>query len=141
MSAALARLAALSAGPAPVDLALPAGLPAARDARVALDGLAARLLPAHRREDVCVAVSEAVTNAAVHAYDGAGTVWVRGLVRGGSLAVSVRDAGRGFDPVAGLRGPRTGLGVGLRVIRGLADEAAVVVPPGGGTTVLMLFRP
>jgi serine/threonine-protein kinase RsbW len=86
--------------------------------------------------DVLLAVSEACTNAVVHAYpDGAGRLeatvgWVEE-----DLTITVRDRGTGFAP----RVDSPGLGLGLPVIGSLARNLEIRTPPGGGTEVAMTF--
>ncbi|HWH15738.1 MAG TPA: ATP-binding protein [Miltoncostaeaceae bacterium] len=125
---------------AALDLRLPATLPAGPAARSALQHLSVPL-PPDRLADVLLALTEAVTNAALHAEPRDGCVRVRAWVDGDCLRITVSDRGRGFDPDAGERGPRTGLGVGLRLMRALADESEIRTPPGGGAEIRLAFRP
>jgi anti-sigma regulatory factor (Ser/Thr protein kinase) len=123
-----------------IDMQVPAEVGAGALVRATLAGLRPCPLDDDRLLDARVAVTEAVDNAALHAYPtGDGiihvTVW---RVRCG-LAVMVADEGRGFDAEAPSRGPRTGAGVGLRVMAGLASDLRVRSDPAG-TTVLMVFR-
>ncbi len=85
---------------------------------------------------VRLAVSEAVTNAVLHAYpDGAGEVHVTVALVCDELWVLVGDDGCGLEP----RSDRPGLGLGLGLITQLSDEMAVVPRAGGGTEVRMRF--
>jgi anti-sigma regulatory factor (Ser/Thr protein kinase) len=91
-------------------------------------------------EVIALAVSEAVTNAVLHAYryDGKrGEVVLEVEPAAGSdaLLVRVRDAGCGMSP----RPDSPGLGMGLPLIGRLADDVRVISPPGGGTEVAMRF--
>jgi serine/threonine-protein kinase RsbW len=91
-------------------------------------------------EVIALAVSEAVTNAVLHAYrhDGQGEVVLEAEPAAGSpdaLLVRVRDAGCGMGP----RPDSPGLGMGLPLIGRLADDVRVISPPGGGTEVAMRF--
>ncbi|HWH13381.1 MAG TPA: ATP-binding protein [Miltoncostaeaceae bacterium] len=134
-------LAALDA-PAPLDLLLPADTSAPRRARSALARLEGYGLPPERLQDAMVAVSEAVTNAVVHAYAGSGgAVRLKAWARDETLAVVVRDEGCGFDPGSTFRGERTGLGMGVSVMRSVASEMRIVTRPGAGAAVFLLFRP
>ena len=85
--------------------------------------------------DVKLAVSEAVTNALVHGYRGAGgTIRVEADVDEAELHIRVRDRGIGMGP----RTDSPGLGLGLPVIATVADHVEVLeVPPG--TEVHMAF--
>ena len=87
---------------------------------------------------VKLAVSEAVTNAIVHAYGGghSGEVRVAAGVRDGHIWISVEDDGCGHVTPS----TRPGLGYGLRVIQQVAQHANITERPDGGTTVLMQFR-
>jgi serine/threonine-protein kinase RsbW len=85
-----------------------------------------------------IAVSEAVTNAVVHAYVGVpeGEVAVTAeMPEGDGLFVAVSDEGAGLVP----RHDSPGLGLGLAVIAQLAASFEVHEPPGSGTTVRMHF--
>jgi serine/threonine-protein kinase RsbW/stage II sporulation protein AB (anti-sigma F factor) len=100
---------------------------------------------AERRElaappDVALAVTEAVTNAVVHAYrDGAtGQVRVVACALETGLLVVVRDYGCGMLPNPGS----PGAGLGLAVIGALAGDMNIERPDeGGGTRVRIRFKP
>ena len=86
-----------------------------------------------------LAVSEAVTNAVMHAYigaDSAGEVRLRARVKGGDLYVTVADDGVGMVP----RLDSPGLGVGLPFIAHLADTLDIEHSANGGTKLRMTFR-
>ena len=87
--------------------------------------------------DLELAVTEAVTNVVVHAYNGveAGTVDVVAAHVGGCVEVTVRDHGIGMRP----RPDTPGLGLGLTLIASLARDTRITQTPGGGTTVWMQF--
>ena len=87
-------------------------------------------------DDVALAVSEAVSNAIVHAFRGRepGTVDVRALVEGGTLVVSISDDGVGVAP----NPDSPGLGLGLALIGSLTD-AVEMRRDGKGTTLIMRF--
>jgi anti-sigma regulatory factor (Ser/Thr protein kinase) len=90
-------------------------------------------------DDIALAVTEAVTNAIVHAFaarDVPGTVTVLGTVEDHSLRVAVSDDGDGMrTPSAHL-----GLGLGLAIIARLADDVQFTRSSNGGTLVTMRFR-
>jgi len=93
-----------------------------------------------RAADVALAVTEAVTNAVVHAYrDGAtGQVRVVACPRADGLLVVVRDYGCGMQPNPGS----PGAGLGLAVIGALAGEMNIERPEdGGGTRIRIRFSP
>jgi anti-sigma regulatory factor (Ser/Thr protein kinase) len=93
-----------------------------------------------RLSDVRLAVSEAVTNAIVHAFRGfseSGTVTVAVAVHGHDwLEVRVTDNGSGMS----YRDDSPGLGLGLPLIRHLSDQFNHQHPPdGAGTELWMRF--
>ena len=89
---------------------------------------------------LALCVSEAVTNAVLHAYrsDGAaGRVHVRAECHPPEhVRVRVRDEGSGLAP----RLDSPGIGLGLPIIAQMADASEIRVPPDGGTEVCMRFR-
>ena len=95
--------------------------------------------------DVKTAVSEAVTNAIVHAYpDRLGKVHLRlRLYEDQSLEIQVRDWGVGIADVEQARTPlfTTGSeersGMGFTIMESLMDEVRVKSTPGKGTVVTL----
>jgi serine/threonine-protein kinase RsbW/stage II sporulation protein AB (anti-sigma F factor) len=87
--------------------------------------------------DLTLAVTEAVTNAVIHAFIGLepGTVSVRAITGADELTVVVTDDGRGMQP----RADSPGLGLGLPTIGRLAALVDLREPPGGGTELTMTF--
>jgi anti-sigma regulatory factor (Ser/Thr protein kinase) len=88
---------------------------------------------------VKLAVSEAVTNAVVHAYVNAehpGEVRLLASLRDGHVHVTVSDDGCGMMP----RLDSPGLGVGLPFIAHTADTLDIDHSDGGGTELRMSFR-
>ena len=88
-------------------------------------------------EAVKIAVSEAVANAVVHAYqrEDSGEVHVTAAVSEEGLWILVADDGCGFQTPA----RRPGLGWGLALIAHAADELVLAERVGGGTEVRMRF--
>ena len=85
--------------------------------------------------DVALAVSEAATNAVVHACaGGAGTLTVRARRADGELTIVVADDGPGLVP----RPDSPGLGLGLPIIATVARRLEVVAE-GRGTQIHMTF--
>ena len=118
-------------------------------ARAAAACFAARLDPTlDELADIKTAVSEAVTNAIVHAYpDCLGTVTLRlRLFEGGELEVQVKDRGVGISNVEQARTPlfTTGneerSGMGFTIMESFMDHLRVRSAPGKGTTVTMKKR-
>jgi anti-sigma regulatory factor (Ser/Thr protein kinase) len=86
------------------------------------------------REDVALAVSEAVGNAVRHAYgDVPGRVEVSARLEPDWLEVVVRDWGTGWRPSAD-----PGLGLGIPLMRMMAD-LSVAAGPDGGCMVSLRF--
>ena len=115
-------------------------------ARTAVACFAAQLDPTlGELEDIKTAVSEAVTNAIVHAYPNTlGKVLVKARIcEGNILEVSVKDRGRGIPDVEQARQPMftTGgeerSGMGFTIMESFMDHLAVKSVPGKGTTVTL----
>ena len=118
-------------------------------ARVAAAGFAAQLDPSlDELGDIKTAVSEAVTNAIVHAYpDELGRIVLKlKLLPGNVLELTVRDWGKGIDNVEQARKPlfTTGgserSGMGFTIMESFMDKLTVRSVPGKGTTVQMRKR-
>ena len=118
--------------------ARPEGVGVVRQALVGVaDGLA---LDPSVLADAKMAVTEACTNAVVHAYDdGSGELEVEMLADEEALTVVVRDRGLGIQPRPNRAGS-TALGLGLPLIAALSDAFEVRGGPGAGTEVRMTFR-
>jgi len=85
--------------------------------------------------DVQLAVTEAATNAVMHAYaTTTGDVTVTAAVHEGELAIVIADTGGGLVE----RSDSPGLGVGLSIIATVADEMRIVSDTGG-TKIHMTF--
>ncbi|MBR6739896.1 MAG: anti-sigma F factor [Clostridia bacterium] len=113
-------------------------------ARVFASAFAARLDPTlEELADIRTAVSEAVTNAIVHAYpDGVGTVVLTARVKGERLLeYTVKDRGRGIEDIPQAMTPMftTGgeerSGLGFTIMESFTDSLKVTSSPGKGTTV------
>jgi len=91
-----------------------------------------------RRSDISLVVSEALTNAAVHAYVGmaTGPVAVNATLSGLSLRITVRDRGRGMIP----RTDSPGLGLGVGLLGRLSDVLEISSPDGDGTEICVRFN-
>lgn len=98
--------------------------------------------------DIKTAVSEAVTNAIVHAYpDALGRIVMKmKLLKDGVLEITVRDWGRGITDVEEARRPlfTTGgserSGMGFTIMESFMDKLTVRSMQGKGTTVQMRKR-
>ncbi len=113
-------------------------------ARSAVACFAAQMDPTlNELEDIKTAVSEAVTNAIVHAYpDTIGRVVVKGRIcRDNVLEITIKDRGRGIPDVEQARRPMftTGgeerSGMGFTIMESFMDRLTVRSVPGRGTTV------
>lgn len=115
-------------------------------ARGAAACLAAQMDPTlNELEDIKTAVSEAVTNAIVHAYpDRIGPIRLRlRILPEDVLEIVVRDRGVGIPDVGWARQPlsTTGgeerSGMGFTIMESFMDRLTVRSVPGRGTTVTM----
>lgn len=85
--------------------------------------------------DVALAVSEAATNAVVHAYaERAGNIHVTADTAEGELRIVIADDGPGLVP----RTDSPGLGLGLPIIASVARRMEVIAE-GGGTQIHIIF--
>ena len=118
-------------------------------ARSAVAAFAAQLDPTMEElGDIRTAVSEAVTNAIVHAYpDSIGTIWLKArIVDDDLLEITVRDKGRGIPDVDQAMQPlfTTGgeerSGRGFTLMESFTDRLKVRSSPGKGTAVTMTRR-
>jgi serine/threonine-protein kinase RsbW len=94
-------------------------------------------LAADRRADIALVVSEATTNAVLHAYGDTtpGPLYVAATLGGESLTVWICDIGSGMRP----RRDSPGLGLGLGVITQLCDEVLISSDANAGTSVTATF--
>ena len=118
-------------------------------ARAAAACFAAQMDPTlNELEDIKTAVSEAVTNAIVHAYpEDIGQVQMKlRICPDHVLEITVRDHGRGIPDVEKARQPMftTGgeerSGMGFTIMESFMDRLTVRSQPGRGTTVVMRKR-
>ena len=118
-------------------------------ARVAAAGFAAQLDPTlDELGDIKTAVSEAVTNAIVHAYpQGGGMVYITArVVNGDTLEYVIRDKGRGnpenrqaHDPMNTTGGEERS-GMGFTIMQSFTARMSVTSKEGKGTKVTLLKR-
>ena len=115
-------------------------------ARAAVAAFAAQLDPTmDELGDIKTAVSEAVTNAIVHAYpEEMGVVFLRArILHGDTLELTIKDRGRGIPDVKQAMEPlySTGgeerSGMGFTIMENFMDKLQVRSRPGKGTTVTM----
>lgn len=96
--------------------------------------------------EIKTAVSEAVTNAVVHAYkDEVGIIKIKANIKNNSLHIQVSDKGCGISDVCKAMEPfyttafeyeRSGMG--FCVMESFMDKVSVVSTPGKGTTVKLI---
>jgi serine/threonine-protein kinase RsbW/stage II sporulation protein AB (anti-sigma F factor) len=121
--------------------AQPSQVPAIR--RAVADIARARGAPQHTIVQITLAVSEAATNAVLHAYrDGsvaAGEGEIRVVVRAKDAAcLDIRVRDRGVGPLPRVDSP--GLGLGLGLMAHDADGFEMRAVPEGGTEVVLRFE-
>jgi len=99
--------------------------------------------------DIKTAVSEAVTNSVVHAYDGGtdGYVIIDCKIIGDSVHIAVSDAGVGIKDIARAREPffttkpeEERSGMGFTVMESFMDSLDVKDNEGGGLKVIMVKK-
>lgn len=118
-------------------------------ARVATAGFAAQLDPTlDELGDIKTAVSEAVTNAIVHAYPNQlGKIVLKlKILEGNVLEITVRDWGKGIEDVEKAREPlyTTGgeerSGMGFTIMESFMDKVHIKSAANKGTSVVMRKR-
>ena len=118
-------------------------------ARVVIAAFAVQLSPTLSEiADVKTAVSEAVTNAIVHGYEGTrGPVTLRAVIEGRTLTVEVADAGKGIADISQAMEPfytshpeQERSGMGFSVMQTFMDDLTVDSAPGKGTRIRMRKR-
>lgn len=119
-------------------------------ARVAVAAFVARLDPTMEQlDEIRTVVSEAVTNAIIHGYDGRedGYVTLEAEIDGDTVTLSIGDEGRGIEDLELARQPlftsRPELersGMGFTIMENFMDEFDVTAEPGKGTKLRMKKR-
>jgi serine/threonine-protein kinase RsbW len=123
-------------GGAVVRLTIPARAEYITLCRLALTGIARlRELSDELLADLKLALTEAASNSVRHAYReaNAGVVEISYLLLPDRLVIEVTDEGEGFDP-ADAEGPPDELsegGLGIAIIRAIADEVEIGKQPDG----------
>ncbi len=116
----------------------PASADSIARARFALSAFAADAgATREQQEDVALVVSEAVTNAVQHAYDGRpGAVHVTAAVVPGELWILVADDGRGLH----AESDNPGLGLGVVWMAQFSDGLTLLTRSCGGVEVRLRFN-
>jgi serine/threonine-protein kinase RsbW len=126
-----------NANGATVRLTIPARAEYITLCRLALTGIArVRDLPDEVLADLKLALTEAASNSVRHAYAGEeqpGVVEISYELHPDRLVIEVTDEGEGFDPQES-EGPPEELsegGLGIAIIRAIADEVEIGAQPSG----------
>ena len=115
-------------------------------ARVAVAAFCTQLNPTLEEvSDLKTAVSEAVTNCIIHAYEGkVEKVLIECQVEGNQMELTVKDYGCGIEDVKKAMEPlfttkpqEERAGMGFAFMEAFMDDVAVESEPGKGTTVRM----
>ncbi len=119
-----------------VRLTIPARAEYITLCRLALTGIARlRELSDELLADLKLALTEAASNSVRHAYGDAdvGVVEISYQLFPDRLVIEVVDEGEGFDPVAaeGNADDLSEGGLGIAIIRAIADEVEIGAQPGG----------
>lgn len=118
-------------------------------ARVAVAAFMTQLNPTVEEvADVKTAVSEAVTNAIIHGYEGKqGIITIECIIAGAELQVEVCDRGRGIadvpqamEPLYTTKAECDRAGMGFAFMEAFMDSLQVDSEPGKGTRVYMTKR-
>ena len=122
-----------------VEIAVPAEPESVVLARQAVRGIVDALgWSEERRTDVSIAVTEACTNAVLHAYpDGGGEYEVRVWAAPEELVVTVRDHGQGISPR--IPSAVAGLGLGMPLMMAICDEVSFSRNGEEATEVRLVF--
>lgn len=121
-------------------------------ARTAVAAFVTQLNPTLEEiSDIKTAISEAVTNAIIHGYDGRdgedNRVWLSCLIKNDVLDVEIRDTGVGIEDVEKAMQPlfttkpqldRSGMGFSF--MEAFMDDLEVISEPGRGTSVHMVKK-
>src|SRR3954451_23589869 len=137
MAASQAMSSTTNGNGATVHLTIPARAEYITLCRLALTGIArVRDLPDEVLADLKLALTEAASNSVRHAYAGEeqpGVVQISYELRPDRLVIEVTDEGEGFDPQES-EGPPEELsegGLGIAIIRAIADEVEIGTQPSG----------
>lgn len=133
-----------------MELRFPAAAQNEAFARMVISAFLVRFNPTMSlTAEIRTAVSEAVTNAVVHAYkdSGEGEIVLRAALEDEKLLIEVEDFGCGIENIEQAMQPfftsqpdkeRTGMGFSL--MQSFMDDVRVQSRPGNGTTVKMAKR-
>jgi serine/threonine-protein kinase RsbW len=126
-----------NADAATVRLTIPARAEYITLCRLALTGIGRlRELSDELLGDLKLALTEAASNSVRHAYgerEDPGVVEISYELHSDRLVIEVSDEGEGFDPAdaAGASGELSEGGLGIAIIRAIADEVEIGAQPSG----------
>jgi len=115
-------------------------------ARMTIAGFVSSLDPTiEELADIKTAVSEAVTNAIVHAYeDEIGKIIIKSQIIDRTVVIQIKDNGKGIEDISKAKEPlytsKPNLersGMGFTVMESFMDKLTVRSKVGKGTTVIM----
>lgn len=115
-------------------------------ARVVISVFASRMNPTlEELDDIKTAVSEAVTNAEIHGYQGQnGSICLEAKIEDSNLTIVIRDHGvgirdvkRAMEPLFTTDPSGERSGMGFSFMEAFMDEVKVESEPGQGTVVTM----
>jgi len=118
-------------------------------ARVAVASFVSQLDPTiEELSEIKTAVSEAVTNSIVHAYeDELGMITISAQIKGDTVTIQVKDKGKGIENVDKAKEPlfttKVDLersGMGFTIMENFMDKLTVKSEVGKGTTITMTKR-
>lgn len=118
-------------------------------ARVTAAAFAARLNPTvEELEELKTAISEAVTNCMIHAYDGRkGPITMEVSIRGRTVTVKIKDEGRGIEDISKAmqacyttKPELERSGMGFTFMQLFMDDVQVKSSPADGTEITMSRR-
>ena len=111
-------------------------------ARTVVAAFVSRLDPTlEELADVKTAVSEAVTNAVIHGYDGKeGKIQIHSMIEGNEVideGVGIPDVNKAMEPLYTTKPEMERSGMGFAFMEAFMDELEVESAPGKGTKVCM----
>ena len=93
--------------------------------------------------DIKTAISEAVTNCVVHAYDAEGIITIEAEIKDNVLFVTISDNGKGITDIEKAREPMftsggdERSGMGFTIMETFMDSVEITSTVGQGTSVTM----
>ncbi len=116
-------------------------------ARVSVSAFATQLNPTlEQLEDIKMAISEAVTNAIIHGYDGIenGQVYINCKIAKDTLYIEIEDKGKGIENIEKAMEPlytskpeMERSGMGFTVMEAFMDNIKVISEIGKGTKIYL----